>query len=64
MFLKVVKEGELIIKMPRKLMPDFELLAKERGFKNSREFMANFVKKQLALYYRIDKENSKLENIH
>ena len=41
MFLKVVKEGELIIKMPRKLMPDFELLAKERGFKNSREFMAS-----------------------
>jgi hypothetical protein len=59
----IIKEGEVIVKMPRELMPDLEVLAKDRGFKNSREFIAQFLKKQLALFYKIDINDNKLKNI-
>jgi len=64
MFLKVIKEGELIVKIPRSLMPDLEIHSKKAGYKNSRELLANFVRKQLALYYKCEVDNYKLTDIH
>ncbi len=61
--LQVEKEGEIIVKIPRQLLPDFEELAKSRGFADSRAFLANFVRKQLALHFQIDTDSSKLSDI-
>ena len=57
-------EGELIVKIPRQMMPVFETVAKSRGFANSREFLANFVRKQLALHLKCDKDDFKLSDIN
>jgi hypothetical protein len=61
--LQVEHEGEIIVKIPRQLLPDFEELAKSRGFPDSRALLANFVRKQLALHFQISAYNSKLSDI-
>ena len=62
--LSIIKEGEVIVKLPRNLLPDLEIMSKEKGFKNSREFLAHFIKKQFALYYNTDKDDYRLKDIH
>ena len=62
--LEVSDEAELIVKIPREMLDDFEQLSKERGFENSREFLANFVKKQLGLFYKVEKDSFRLKGIH
>jgi len=59
----VETEGEIIVKIPRQLLPDFEELATSRGFPDSRAFLANFVRKQLALHFQTDTDNSRLSDI-
>ncbi len=61
--LQVETEGEIIVKIPRQLLPDFEELARSRGFQDSRAFLANFVRKQLALHFQINADSSKLSDI-
>lgn len=61
---KVSDEAELIVKMPREMLDDFETLSKQRGFKDSREFLANFVRKQLSLFYKVEKGSFRLKGIH
>lgn len=60
---EIAESGELIIKIPRQLMPDLETLSRQRGFNSSREFMAHFVRKQLSLYYKVDMNDFKLQDI-
>jgi hypothetical protein len=62
--LNVESEGELIVKIPREMLPDMEKIAKERGFKDSRELLANFVKKQLSMLYKVDKDDFRFKEIH
>jgi hypothetical protein len=64
MKLSVNREAELITKLPRYLLPTFEELAKSRGFKDSRAFMARFVQKQLGLHLKIDPDDPRLSQIH
>ena len=61
--LQVETEGEIIVKIPRQLLPDFEELARSRGFPDSRAFLANFVRKQLALHFQTGTDSSKLSDI-
>jgi hypothetical protein len=61
--LQVEAEGEIIVKIPRQLLPDFEELARSRGFPDSRAFLANFVRKQLALHFQTGTDSSKLSDI-
>jgi len=60
---QVETEGEIIVKIPRQLLPDFEELARSRGFPDSRAFLANFVRKQLALHFHTGTDSSKLSDI-
>jgi len=60
---QVEMEGEIIVKIPRQLLPDFEELARSRGFPDSRAFLANFVRKQLALHFQTDTNDFRLSDI-
>ena len=61
---KIEPEAALIVKIPRNLLSDCEKLSKQRGFKNSREFLAHFVKKQISMMLNIKKDDPRIKDIH
>lgn len=58
------KEVELIVKMPVELLTALNDFSKQAGYKNSAELLARFVKRELAIYFDIEENNSRLKDIH
>lgn len=55
-------ETDMIVTIPIEYADDFEKLAIKRGWKSSREMMANFIKRQLQIEYNYTQD--KLERIY